>query len=461
MTDHFATALETAGKIHRGETTSQAVTEAMLARIADLDKTLKSFVTVTSDLALSAARQADEEISAGKILSPLHGVPIAVKDLLDTAGIQTTYGMKIYYGNVPEQDAGVVHKLKEAGCIILGKLKLTEGAYARHHPDIEVPVNPWNKDCWTGVSSSGSGVATAAGLCFGAIGSDTGGSIRFPSAANGLVGLKPTWSRVSRAGVFPLGYTLDHMGPMTRSVKDAAAMLGIIAGRDENDPTSSHLPVDDYLAAAIGDIKGLKIGVDWQYCTESVDPELAAAIKNAVSVLEGLGVEIQEVNIPFTEVTAGWPITCGVEAAHAHKDTYPARAAEYGAIKELLDFGRAIPAENYLQQELNRRAFKESLKAVFERVDLVICPSMADAAAPREGSPEAEAVEQDLLRTMRFTAPFDYSGSPTLSIPWQVGSKGIPLSIQLVARDFAEAQLVNAGYALEKAGGHFGNHPAL
>ncbi len=463
MTNHFETAIGIGAKIQKGEITSVAVTEELLGRISVLDQRLKSFVTVTGQSAIEAARRADVEISEGNIRSVLHGVPIAIKDLLDTQGIKTTYGMKVYENNLPQSDATVVRRLKEAGCILLGKLKLTEGAYARHHPDVEVPINPWNEDCWTGVSSSGSGVATAAGLCFASIGSDTGGSIRFPSAANGLVGLKPTWGRVSRAGAFPLAYTLDHMGPMVRSVQDAAAMLGIIAGRDDEDPTSSFLPVDDYLGAASGDgdLSGISIGVDWSYCRSDVETDVFEAVEDAVSKLKELGATLKEVSIPYEAVTAGWPITCGVETAHAHRETYPSRKEEYGAIGALIDLGRSVSVSSYLEHELVRRTFKSCLDGIFQNVDVLVCPSMPFNATAREGSTEADEAEENLAVTLKFTGPYDFSGSPTLSIPWSMGSKGIPLSIQMIGRDFEESTLVRVGYALEQTGGYDDIHPEL
>ena len=457
---HFDTALQIAEKIHRGELTSTAVTEHMLNRISDVEPNLKAFITVCADIAMRTAEAADAELKQGAPRSPLHGVPIAVKDLLDTAGIETTYGMKINRGRIPAKNAAVVARLSAAGCVLLGKLKLTEGAYARHHPDFDVPVNPWNSECWTGVSSSGSGVATAAGLCFASIGTDTGGSIRFPSASNGIVGLKPTWGRVSRAGVLPLADTLDHIGPMTRSVKDAAAMLGIIAGADVDDPTASHLPVPDYLQAARGDITGLTIGVDWDYCG-GVDPEVTTAVEDAVARLSDAGATIREISIPYEAVSRGWPITCAVEAAYAHRETYPARKADYGPIAQLLELGLSLPASSYFEMELARRGFKAALNDILQNVDLIICPSMSFAAMPKEGSPEADAAEADLGQTLRFTAPFDFSGNPTLSIPWAPGSQGVPGSIQLVARDFEEGLLVNAGVALESLGGYANNHPEV
>ncbi|HZH07251.1 MAG TPA: amidase, partial [Lautropia sp.] len=241
------------------------VTRQMIERIERLDPTLRSYVTVTADIALEQARKAEEEIGNGRIRGPMHGVPVGIKDLCETKGVKTTWGSKILADYVPDADCSVVSKLYDAGAIMLGKVKMTEGAFSVHHPEVEPPINPWHADLWPGVSSSGSGVATAAGLCFGAIGTDTGGSIRFPSGANGLTGLKPTWGRVSRHGVLPLADSLDHVGPMTRSAADAGAMLGAMAGVDPNDPTTLEAPVPDYLAGIDQGIRGLRIGFDPRY----------------------------------------------------------------------------------------------------------------------------------------------------------------------------------------------------
>jgi amidase len=240
--------VEIGRRIQTGEFSSLAVTRAVLDRIARLDRRLKSYATVTADLALSQAEEADAEIARGKIRGPLHGVPIAVKDLCETKGIPTAAGMAIRKDYRPEKDATVVARLRVAGAVMLGKLQMTEGAFGAHHPSIDPPVNPWSAVHWTGVSSSGSGVATAACLCFGSTGSDTLASIRFPSTMNGVTGLKPTWGRVSRYGIVPLAPSMDHVGPIARSAADAAAILGAIAGSDPDDPTALLDSVPDYLA---------------------------------------------------------------------------------------------------------------------------------------------------------------------------------------------------------------------
>src|ERR1700678_3388938 len=245
---HYSGLVEVGKRIRKRELSAVEATQAQLDRIGRLDGRLKSYAHVMAASALEQAEAADREIATGKVRGPLHGVPIAVKDLCWTKDAPTAAGMKICRDNRPSEDATVVAKLKQAGAIILGKLQLTEGAYSDHHPDIEPPRNPWDATLWTGSSSSGSGVATAAGLCYGSLGSDTGGSIRFPSAANGITGLKPTWGRVSRYGVFELAASLDHIGPMARSAADCGAILGVIAGEDPKDTTTLPGAPSDYLA---------------------------------------------------------------------------------------------------------------------------------------------------------------------------------------------------------------------
>src|SRR5271169_4875773 len=262
---HYLELTEIARRLHAREISPVEATTAQLARIEKLDGQLKSYAYVMAEAALVRARAAEAEIMRGEIRGPLHGVPIAVKDLCWTQGVPTAAGMTIYKDFRPTEDATVVRKLYAAGAIILGKLQLTEGAWAEHHPQIPAPVNPWNAAHWQGASSSGSGVATAAGLCYGSLGSDTGGSIRFPCAACGLTGLKPTWGRVSRYGVFPLSESLDHIGPMTRTAADCAAMLATIAGPDPRDPTALLVPVPDYVAGLTASIRGLRVGIAQAY----------------------------------------------------------------------------------------------------------------------------------------------------------------------------------------------------
>ena len=344
MTDlHYTTLLEAADAIRSRKISPVELTRALLDRIARLDPALRSYATVTPELALAQARRAEAEIAGGHYRGPLHGIPVAVKDICNTAGVVTAAGMAIHAARVPDFDATVVKRLAEAGAVLLGKLQNTEGAFVNHHPKITPPRNPWNADYYAGASSSGSGVATAAGLCFGSLGSDTGGSIRFPSAANGITGLKPTWGRVSRHGVFALAESSDHVGPMTRSAADAGAMLGVIAGRDPSDPTSLTASVPDYLAWLDSGVRGLRIGIDVVYNETGSDPEIVATVREARKVLEELGATIREVKLPNPDsVMAAWGPTCAVQTAMAHQATYPARAAEYGELAKLIETGRAL-----------------------------------------------------------------------------------------------------------------------
>jgi len=327
---HDLTLSEAAEGMAAGRFSSEELTLHLLERISRLDGRLKSFATVHDDGAVYQAKAADAARAKGAS-GPLLGVPLGIKDLCATKDMPTHVGSIVLRNWNPGVDATVVAKLRYAGAVFIGKTQMTEGAYAAHHPDITPPVNPWNAETWTGVSSSGSGVATAARLCYGSLGTDTGGSIRFPSYCCGLTGLKPTWGRVSRANAYPLSESLDHIGPMTRSARDAAAILGVIAGPDADDPTALPVPVPDYLGALDGNARGLVIGLDDAYCADDVDPHVQAVIMAAVEILRDAGAEIRRVTMPDRgDVVTGWIPFCGADAALAHESTYPARASEYG-----------------------------------------------------------------------------------------------------------------------------------
>ena len=376
---HYLELTQLARRIHAREITPVEATTAQLARIEKLDSQLKSYAYVMAEAALVQARAAEAEIMRGEIRGPLHGVPIAVKDLCWTQGVPTAAGMTIYRDFRPTEDATVVRKLNAAGAIILGKLQLTEGAWAEHHPQIPPPVNPWNAAHWSGASSSGSGVATAAGLCYGSLGSDTGGSIRFPSAASGVVGLKPTWGRVSRYGVFELAATLDHIGPMARSAADCGAMLGIIAGSDPNDSTAVLDQVPNYLAGMTRGLRGLFIGVDHAWNTTRVDGVMVDAMTQALATVRDLGAEIREVKFPeVSQVIADWFPLCSVQTAVAHETTYPARKSEYGpALSSFIEPGRVLSGVDYQKIILRRASFRGRVAALFQDIDLLLVPAQS------------------------------------------------------------------------------------
>ena len=460
---HYLELLDIGRRIQAKEISSVEATLAQLARIQQLDGALKSYARLMPDSALADARRADAEIVKGEMRGPLHGVPIGVKDLCWTKGVPTAAGMPIHANFIPDSDATVVRRLRDAGAVILGKLQLTEGAYAEHHPAINPPVNPWNAAHWPGVSSSGSGVATAAGMCYGSLGSDTGGSIRFPCAANGLTGIKPTWGRVSRYGVFELAATLDHIGPMARSAADAGALLGVIAGADANDPTASPLPVPNYLAGMTRGLRGLRIGVDARWNTNRVDEATRGVVADAIRVAAELGGDIREVAFPDPEqVIADWFPLCGMETAVAHEATYPARKAEYGpGLAGLIELGLAQRGVDYQKIVLHRTAFAGRVAALFQGIDLLLIPTTA-IASPTNAQMAGLTDDEELLSgLLRFTCPFDMTGSPTITLPGGFTAQGTPLAFQFVARHFEEDLLVRAGWHYQQATDWHRRHPPL
>lgn len=460
---HYLELLDIGRRIQSKEISSVEATQAQLDRIASLDGALRSYALVMADAALADARRADDEIRQGKIRGPLHGVPIAVKDLCWTKGVPTAAGMTIYRDFKPDRDATVVEKLRAAGAVNLGKLQLTEGAYADHHPKITPPVNPWNKAHWSGASSSGSGVATAAGLCYGSLGSDTGGSIRFPSAANGCTGLKPTWGRVSRFGVFELAATLDHIGPMTRSAADAGAMLSVIAGEDPNDPTASLEPVPNYLAGMTRGLRGLRIGIDPKWNTDRVEDSVKQMLADVLKAVADLGGDIREVRFPDPEqIISDWFPLCGVETAVAHESTYPARKDEYGpGLSGLIDLGRSQSGLDYQKIVLRRNDFRGRVQKVFEGIDLLVVPATA-VASPTMAQMATLGEDAELISgLLRYTCPFDMTGSPTITLPSGFTAQGTPMAFQFVSRHFEEELLVRAGWAYQQATDWHRKHPAI
>ncbi len=447
-------------RLKSGELSAGEVVASALGRIEQLDPTLHAYVMVLADSAIARAEELDRARDAGEVLGPLHGVPIALKDLLYTEGLPTASGTKVMADFVPTEDATVVTRLNNAGAIVIGKTQLTEGAYGVHHPEIVDPVNPWAADRWTGVSSSGSGVAVAAGLCYGALGSDTGGSIRFPAASCGTVGVKPTYGRVSRHGAFPLAESLDHIGPMTRTVADAARMLQVMAGEDPLDPTTLPAPVPNYGAEIGASVAGLKVGVDWHYAGEGVEAPVLSAVRSAIERLQDLGVEVVEFEMPaaYRELVDQWGVTCGVECARAHQGYYPEQKALYGPVlAELIEFGRNPPPGAYEMLQAIRDRFAADLDSCLAGMDAMICPNMPYLAPPAEGVLELSA-DPSRASGLTFTAPFDYSGHPTLSLPVGVSTERLPLSIQLVGAKLAESTLFRLGSALEASFG-FSDRP--
>jgi amidase len=426
---------EVAGLIAAREVSPVALTEAMLARIAALEPQLHAFVRVTAERARQDARRAEAELLRGERRGPLHGVPIALKDLVDTRGIATEAGTKVLAGRVPEADAAAAARLADAGSVLLGKLAMTEGAFSEHRPERPEPRNPWSAKHWTGVSSSGSGVAVAAGLCFGALGSDTGGSIRFPASACGVTGLKPGWGRVSRQGIFPLAPTLDHVGPMARSAADCGLLFEVIADFDAPE-----------LAPA------RSIGVD-RAALASVHPEVAAAAEQALGTFAALGLEVREVSLPPLEPFArGWAVTTGVEAAIAHGEWFDRAPDDYGpAMRMLIGLGRSVPAADYAALNLAGRDFAAGMARLHDVADIILVPALPvptpTLAMLAQGGNDPEVVSAML----RFTAAFNYSGQPSLTLPAGADSDGLPIGLQLIGPLLGEARLLAAGIAFQQA----------
>jgi amidase len=376
---------------------------------------------------------------------------------------------------VPDHDATVVARLEAAGAILLGKLNTTEGAMAGYHPDFRVPRNPWGEDLWPGVSSSGSGVATAAGLCFASLGTDTGGSIRYPAAMNGIVGLKPTWGRVSRFGVLDLAPSLDHVGPMTRRVADAAAVLQAIAGADPNDPTALPDEVPDYLGSIAEGIEGVRLGFDEHYATRELPEHYAESIRNAVSTLEGLGARVVAARMPTMDAPhlEAWQTICAAEAAAVHEATFPSKADSYGPwFRSWLQLGANVTGIQYAKAHALRKQLAGAVRTAFVGIDLLACPSVLSEPFPydRDGvfrPPDLEAgtsagVPLSWFNGSRpFILPYDYNGYPSLSLPCGASPEGLPLSLQLVGHPLGEALLCRVGYAFEQATEWHRRHPPI
>ena len=440
--------------IERKDISPVELTEAMLARIAELDGKVKSYLLVTADLAMEQAHNAETEIIEGRYRGPLHGMPIALKDLVNTSGIATTCASVILKDSKPDYDAAVVERLNAAGAVTLGKLNMTEFALYGYHPDFTPPCNPWNLNYWSGVPSSGSGAATAASLCYACLGTDTGGSIRFPSSACGVVGIKATFGKVSRYGVFPLADTLDHIGPMARTVGDAAAMLQVLEGRDPRDASTRTDPLCDYAEFVNRGIKGMRIGIDRTYSTTDTDPRMSDALFEAVELMAALGAEIVELTSPeLADAADHWMATCSVDALIGHKNFYPQRAADYGPVfRSLLDHGARVSAEEYARAQRQRQATKTLLHELLTDIDVMVCPATPSPAMPQADFPPQQVVPpEELAPLVRFTAPTNFAGNPSITVPNGFNDEKMPLAMQFIGRHGNEAGIIQAAAGYEAA----------
>jgi amidase len=444
---------EVAALLRTGQVSSEELTRAVLDRIAALDHKLHSYLTIASDVALRHARAADREIAAGDYRGPLHGIPLGVKDLIYTLGIRTTCGSKILANFIPDYDATVVARLREAGAVLVGKHNMTEFAGIAYHPSITPPANPWISDRWPGASSSGSAVATATGLCFAAIGTDTGGSLRFPAAACGVVGLKPTYGKVSRHGVFNLAASLDHVGPITRTVEDSRIVLRAIAGYDLLDPTTrlEQVPQADRTTLHVQEVR---IGIDEAFCTNSIQPEVADSLLRAAEQLRSLGALITSAPVLGLEkATTVWATIYSGDSAAAHKALYAQHAADYNpTFRAGLEAAFTLRAADYACASARRPAITRAVDDLFKDADVLLWPAMGRTAQVFEelapGGLISAATAEYLLR---YTAPLSLTGHPSLTLCCGFDHDGMPIALQLVARHGQEEMLFRVGSSYQQA----------
>ena len=460
---YFLTIREASELIKRRELSPVELVRASLERIDATDGQLHSFITLLRDGALEQARTAEAEILAGDYKGPMHGIPIALKDLYDTAGIRTTSGSRVDFDRVPTEDSTVTTRLREAGSVLMGKLAMHE--FALGGPDWTTPFeparNPWNLAHITGGSSSGAGSSVASGQVMGAMGSCTGGSIRGPASLCGTVGLKATYGRVSRAGVVTLCWSQDHCGPLTWTVEDTAYMLQAIAGHDPKDPTSSTAPVPDYSRSLREDIKGLTIGVprDFFFSTDPhVSPEVQATVEKGLEALQNLGANLEEVSIPSLEYARAANVVMMLSEAYAyHEKNLKSRAHEFGEmVRARFRIGGLFSASDYLQAQRCRKWIKREFADVLKRVDLLVTPTMTQPAAPFEGYDPTS-----MVRGPSFTGPFNVTGLPAISVPCGFTASGLPIGMQIAGKPFDEPTVLRAAYTYQQHAGWHQKRPPM
>ena len=453
----FLTATQLSKLIESKEVSPVDATEAYLDRIEEVDPKLNSYITIIGEQALDAARHAEQEIATGMYRGPLHGVPVAVKDQFNTAGILTTGGSSILKDNVPTDDATVITNLKKAGAILLGKLNMSEFAMAEiyNHP-YGTPRNPWDLERNPGTSSSGSGAATAASLCATSLGEDTGGSIRGPANFSGLVGLRPSHGRVSRHGVLGGSWSMDTVGPISRSVEDAAITLQAIAGHDSKDTYSWDVPVPDYRAALTGDIRGIRLGVIQERMdSPNLDPEFRETVAEAIGMMGELGASLEDTSIPLAPYAGALTMSIlGVEWANLHRPMFEPHI-DYLDHNNRIRFltGSVIPAQYYYKAQKLRAVLRHQILDALEKVDVLVLPTGPITAPPVESVPGIQSKEHaltGLAGRISFTGPFNLAGTPAISVPCGFSTAGMPMGLQIVGRPFAEETVLKVAHAYEQ-----------
>jgi len=461
------TLTELARRIRRKEVSPVEVVQETLARIERVDRQLNSYITVLGEQSLAEAKVAEKEIMSGAYRGPLHGLPIAVKDVFATRGIRTTAGSKILKDWIPDHDATAVVRLKNAGAIITGKTNLHEFSYGvtSDNPHFGPVHNPWDLKRVPGGSSGGSAAAVAASLCAAALGSDTGGSIRIPAAICGVVGLKPTYGRVSRYGVIPLAWSLDHVGAIARSAEDAATLLNVLAGRDAQDSTSAERPVPDFTRALTGSVRGLRLGIPQQYFFEHVDAEILKSVRAAIQLLEGLAAKVVPVDLPHLEHCPAMAAQITLaEAASYHEPNMRKRLGDYGDEPRLkLQAGRYLLATDYVKSQRVRTLLQEVFTRAFAQVDVIITPTLPAFPQPiGEFYVQSGDLHEHVVDAFtRFTVPFDLTGLPAITVPCGFGTAHLPIGLQIIGKSFDEATVLRVAHAYQaKTDWHTG-HPML
>ena len=445
----FLSATELSRLIERKEVSPVEATQAYLERIDDLDFKFNAYLTVCRKQALQAAREAEQVILRGDYLGPMHGIPVAVKDQMWTQGVRTTGGSLFFADFIPDKDATVIANLKKAGAIILGKANLTEFAIGGPQR-FSFSRNPWNLDMYAGASSSGSGAATAAFLCATSLGEDTAGSIRFPASWCGLVGLRPTWGRVSRYGLMRGVWSMDTVGPISRTVEDAAITLGAIAGYDPKDPYTWDSPVPDYGQALDGNIKGVRVGlITEQINSEVVEPEVKEAVVKATSVLGELGASVEEVSLPLTK--HGMIITMvslGVEPAWDHRERIRDRLQDFTYANRIgLLTGSIIPAQVYYKAQKLRTLLRQEVHAALERYDVLVLPTTGRPAQTVESYSSTVVRRRPYLMTFLF----NLACAPAISVPCGLSSQGLPIGLQIGGRPGDDETVLKVAHAYEQS----------
>ncbi|MBI4233727.1 MAG: Asp-tRNA(Asn)/Glu-tRNA(Gln) amidotransferase subunit GatA [Chloroflexi bacterium] len=451
------TIVEAARLIEKKALSPVELVGASLERIQRLNPKLNAYLTVMADSAMQAAQQAEREIQQGRYRGPLHGIPVSLKDLYYTRGVRTTAGSRIMADFVPDYDATVTTRLREAGAVIVGKAHMHEFAMGAttNNPHYGPCHNPWKLDRIPGGSSGGSGAAIAARTDLASLGSDTGGSIRLPAAVCGVVGLKPTYGRVSRHGVVPLSWSLDHAGPLTRTAADAALVLQAIAGHDPKDSSSADIPVSDYPRALDGNIKGLRVGIPREYFWDELDPDVEQAVRRAIGVLGELGCAVEEVSLPtMPYAAAAGSLISWAEAATFHERWLRTRAGDYGVdVRNRLEQASMELAVHYIKAQRVRRQITEELVKALQRVDVLVAPT-APIPAPRIGATtiQVRGVSTDVLLLLsKLTRPFNLSGQPAVSVPCGFSRDGLPVAFQVAGRHFDEATVLKVADAYQRA----------